>query len=117
MMVIVESSMRSLTPSENLRANDLKPYKENTKGPYVTAYLKTDGIPSTFVIGDGREYNSEEEKYVNEPLKQNSTYIVFLRFFENQVNRIPHAFTTKDVFAFRLAEFEIQIIWPSWPIF
>ena len=87
-MVIVENAMTSSTRSENLRASDLKPYQKNTKGPYVTAYIKADVLPLTFVIGDGREYNSEDEKYFNQPLKQSSNYIVFLRFFENKVNEI-----------------------------
>ena len=82
-MAIVENSMRSSARSENLRANDLKPYQRNIKGPYVTAYIKADVLPLTFVIGDGWEYKSEDEKYFNQPLKQNSKYIVFLRFFEN----------------------------------
>ena len=85
-MVIVENSIRSSTRSENLKTSDLKPYQRNIKGPYVTAYIKADVLPWTFVIGDGREYNSEAEKYFNPPLKHNSKYIVFLRFFENQVN-------------------------------
>ncbi len=87
-MVIVQNVKSSLTPSKNLRTSDLKPYKANKNDPFVTAYLKTDVLPLTFVIGDGKEYNSEKEKYVNQPLKQNSNYIVFLRFFENQVNII-----------------------------
>ena len=85
-MVIVQNAKSSSTPSENLRTSDLKPYKANKNDPFVTAYLKTDVLPLTFVIGDGKEYNSEKEKYVNQPLKQNSNYIVSLRFFENQVN-------------------------------
>ena len=85
-MVIVQNAKSSSTSSENLRTSDLEPYKANKNDPYVTAYLKTDVLPLTFVIGDGKEYNSEKEKYVNQPLKQNSSYILFLRFFENQVN-------------------------------
>ena len=85
-MVIVQSAKSSSTLSENLGTSDLKPYQANINDPYVTAYLKIDVLPLTFVVGDGKEYNSEKEKYVNQPLKQNSSYIVFLRFFENQVN-------------------------------
>ena len=87
-MVIVESSIKSSTRSEDLKANDLKPYLEITEGPYVTAYLKADVLPLLFVIGDGNEYNSKHQKYFNQPLKQNSDYIVFLMFFENQVNSV-----------------------------
>ena len=85
-MVIVQNAKSSSIPSENLRTSDLKPYKTNIKDPYITAYLKADVLPLTFVIGDGKEYSSEKEKYFNQPLKQNSNYIVFLRYFENQVN-------------------------------
>jgi uncharacterized membrane protein len=85
-MVIVQNAKSSSTPSENLKTSDLKPYQENMKDPYVTAHLKADVLPLTFAIGDGNEYNSEKEKYINQPLKLNSIYIVFLRFFESQVN-------------------------------
>ena len=83
-MVIVATEKRKTV--EDIETNELKAYKANTKDPYITAYLKTDVLSSPFVIGDGKEYNSEKEKYVNQPLKQNSSYIVFLRFFENEVN-------------------------------
>jgi hypothetical protein len=85
-MIIVENSKKSSARSEDLRTNDLEPYQENTEGPYVTASLKADVLPLTFVIGDGKEYNSKDQKYFNQPLKENSNYVVFLRFFENQVN-------------------------------
>ena len=85
-MVIVQNATSSQTPSEDIQTKDLKPYQANVKEPYVTAYLKADNIPLTFVIGDGKEYNFEKVKYSNQPLKQNSHYIVFLRFFESQVN-------------------------------
>ena len=85
-MVIVQSAKSSSIPSENLRTSDLKPYQANINDPYVTAVLITDVLPVMLVIGDGKEYNSGKEKYFNQPLKHNSSYIVFLRFFENQVN-------------------------------
>jgi hypothetical protein len=84
-MVIVQSVTGGHTPSENIKTSDLAPYQTNTQDPYITAYLKADVLPATFVIGDGKEYNSEKEKYFNQPLRQNSDYIVFLRFFESQV--------------------------------
>jgi hypothetical protein len=84
-MVIVQIANNSSIPGKNFNTSDLKPYHENIKGPYVTAYLKAAVLPLTFVIGDGKEYNSEEEKYFNQPLQENTNYIVFLRFFENQV--------------------------------
>jgi hypothetical protein len=87
--IVVQSAINNPTSSENLRTSHLKPYQTNTKGPYVTAYLKADVLPSMFVIGDSKEYNSGKEKYFNQPLKQNSSYIVFVRFFENQVSHAP----------------------------
>ena len=85
-MVIVESSIKSPIQSKNLRPSDLKPYQENIKGPYITSSIKADALPLMFVIGDGKEYNSKDQQYFNQPLQQNSNYIVFLIFFENQVN-------------------------------
>ena len=87
-MVIVQIASDNPKPVESLNASDLKPYEANTQDPYITAYLKTDALPLTFVIGDGKEYNSEKQKYFNQPLKQNSSYILFFRFFENQVNSV-----------------------------
>ena len=85
-MVIVQIATKNLKPTENIDKNDLRPHEANTQDvTYVTAYLKADVLPSTFVIGDGKEYNSGKEKYVNQPLKQNSSYVVFLRFFESKV--------------------------------
>ena len=86
-MVIVKLVTSSQTPSENIRTSKLKAYQTNTlHDPYITAYLKADVLPLTFVIGDGKEYNSGKEKYFNQPLEQNSSYLAFLRFFESQVN-------------------------------
>jgi hypothetical protein len=86
-MVIVQLVTSSQTPSENIKTSELKPYQTSTQDPYITAYLKADVLPLTLVIGDGKEYNSEKEKYFNQPLEQNSSYLVFLRFFESQVNK------------------------------
>jgi hypothetical protein len=85
-MVIVQIAQKIPTPVEDIETNDLKPYQNNSQYPYVTAYFKADVLPLTFVIGDGKEYNSEDEKYFNQPLKQITSYIVFLRFFETKVN-------------------------------
>ena len=92
MLIVVQSATNNPTSSENLRNSDLKPYQANTKDPYVTAYLKADVLPLVFVIGDGKKYNSDKETYLNQPLKQNSSYIVFLRFIENQVSPIESFF-------------------------
>ena len=84
-MIIVKDAPKD-RGVEEIAESDLKPYDANTRDPYVTAYLKVDDLPQTFMIGDGKEYNSQIQKYLNQPLKQNSSYIVFLRFFESQVN-------------------------------
>ena len=89
-MVIVQIASSNPASSEDIETNKLQPYRENKMGPYVTAYLKADLLPLTFVIGDGKEYNFEKEKYFNQPLKQDSGYIVFLRYFESKVNSIKH---------------------------
>jgi hypothetical protein len=86
-VVIVQIVTNGQTPSENIKTSKLKPYQTNTQDPYITAYLKADVLPLTFVIGDGKVYSSEKEKYFNQPLEENSNYIVFLRFFESQVNK------------------------------
>jgi hypothetical protein len=83
-MIIVQVAPKN-RGVEDIGKSDLKPYQENMNVPYVTAYLKADVLPLTFVIGDGKEYNSEKEKYFNQLLEQNSNYIVFLRFFESRV--------------------------------
>jgi hypothetical protein len=87
-MVIVQSASKNPTLSKYIRTSDLKPYQTNTQDSYVTAHLKVDDLPLTFVIGDGKEYHSEKVTYLNQPLKQNSSYIVFLRFFESQVKLV-----------------------------
>ena len=92
-MVIVQIATKTSTSVEDIKTSDLKPYQANTQDPYITAYLKADVLPLTFVIGDGKRYNFENKNYLNQPFKQNSSYIVFLRFFEHQVNSIKgHAY-------------------------
>ena len=83
-MVVVQIAPKTLTQVEDIQTTDLKPYQTNTKDPYVTAYFKADILPLTFVIGDGKEYKFESKRYINHPLKQNSSYNVFLRFFETK---------------------------------
>ena len=88
-MLIVQVAQKTPTPVEDIQTNDLKAYQANTKDPYITAYFKADFLPLKFVIGDGKEYNNfKGEKYINQPLEPNSSYIVFLRFFETMVNSI-----------------------------
>ena len=86
-MIIVQVAPKN-RGLEEIGKSDLKPYQENMNDPYVTAYLNADVLPLTFVIGDGKEYNSEKEKYFNQVLEHNSNYIVFLRFFESRVQSV-----------------------------
>ena len=83
-MIIVQIASKTPTPVEDIQTNDLKPFQANTQDLYITAYFKADVLPLKFVIGDGKEYKFENERYINHPLKQNSSYIVFLRFFETK---------------------------------
>ena len=85
-MVIVQRAPR-IRGVEEIRTADLKPYQANKRhGPYITAYFKVNSsTPSTFVIGDGRTYKFGEKYYINQPLEQNSEYIAFLRYFEDEV--------------------------------
>jgi hypothetical protein len=85
-MVIVQIAPEFPTPVEDIETNDLKPDQNNSQDPYITAYFKADVLPLLFVIGDGKQFNFGNESYYNQPLKQNSSYIVFLRFFETNVS-------------------------------
>ena len=85
-MIIVQSSMSSHVSSEDITTSDLKKYQRNTRDPYIAAYLNADVLPLTFVIGDSKNYSFEIDNYRNQPLTANSSYNVFLRFFESQVN-------------------------------
>ena len=86
MIVVVYRASNISTQSNDIETSELRSYQSNTQVSYITAYLKADVLPLTFFIGDGKEYNSEKENYFNRPLLQNTSYIVFLRFFENEVN-------------------------------
>ncbi|XP_028397234.1 protein PAT1 homolog 1-like [Dendronephthya gigantea] len=83
-MVIVQKATGSPPRSENIKTSKLRPFQTNTQDPYITAYLKTDELPSMFVIGDGKSYSSDTENYFNQHLTANSSYIVFMRYFESQ---------------------------------
>ena len=85
-MVIVQVASKSPTPVNDIETSDLKPYQNKTHAdPYITAYFKTDVLPLVFVIGNGTVFTFENKNYYNHPLQQNSSYIVFLRFFETKV--------------------------------
>ena len=89
MMVIVQSASGSRGKVENIKTKDLKPYKASRGGRYIAAYFAINsGSPFTFVIGDGKEYQFKQKTYLNKPLEQNSTYVMFLRYFEKVNNSI-----------------------------
>ena len=79
-MVIIRSAKSSSRISENIETTELKSYQTKTKDPYITAYLKADILPLTFIIGDGKEYNSESRNFINHPLNPDSSYTVLLSF-------------------------------------
>ena len=85
-MVIVQITPNNPQGVEKIKTSDLKSYEENTQGPYITGYLKAADPSSKFVIGQGDMYHSTKETYFNRPLERNTSYIVFLRYFESQVN-------------------------------
>ena len=87
-MIIVQITPNNPQAVEEIETSDLKPYEENTRGPYVTGYLKASAADpsSKFVIGQGNTYHATRETYFNRPLERNTSYIVFLRYFESQVN-------------------------------
>lgn len=88
-MVVVQVGTKSPRPVENIKTNELQPYRSNKTDLYVAAYLNVEQVaPSTFVVGNGENYKLNDKNYFNKPLKQNSSYRVFLRFFENEVNFI-----------------------------
>ena len=87
-MVVIKIGKSSEKPTENIETSELKPYIKNKQDPYITAYFQLYKKKSlAFVIGGGSMYRFESKNtsYVNHPLEQNSSYIVFLRFFENAV--------------------------------
>ncbi|XP_028399507.1 uncharacterized protein LOC114522923 [Dendronephthya gigantea] len=83
-MIIVQRSKSRNVSSEEITTSDLKNYQLDTQDPYITAYMKADVLPLTFVIGNGKNYSSDKNNYHNQPLTRNSSYNVFLRFFESQ---------------------------------
>ena len=95
-MVIVQIGTKSQRSVEEIKTSYLKPYQENTRDFYVTAYLKAADRSPSFVIGDSKEYSSANKTYFNQPLTENTDYIVFLRFFESEVS-----ITFKNEYCFR----------------
>ena len=90
-MVIVQHSSKVRKRSEDVETNELKPHQDSSKdAPYITAYFEAAKLPTTLVIGDGKWYNSTSKSYWNKPLEQNSSYFVFLRFFESKQVSLQH---------------------------
>ena len=88
-MVIVRIATKDPKSSADFTTKELQPYQGiNAQLPYITAYLKTAEIPSTFIIGDGKKYQFGYKTCLNQPLEENSSYIVFLRFIESEVNTL-----------------------------
>ena len=86
-MVIVQSSRGYRRDVEDIKTSDLKPYQANTLDPYITAYSKINSRePLRFVVGDDKMYEYKNKKYLNKQLGRNSSYFVFFRYFENEVN-------------------------------
>lgn len=85
-MIIVQNSSQYRRIPEDIKTSDLEPYQANTRKPYIATYFEVDSnAPSTFVIGDGKSYKFKAKYYINKPLEPNSSYTVFLRYFENEV--------------------------------
>ncbi|XP_028399357.1 uncharacterized protein LOC114522808 [Dendronephthya gigantea] len=84
LIIVQRATSSSQTPSEDIKTSKLRPYQSDTQDLYITAYLRADVLPLSFVIGDGKKYSYENVTYVNQPLQPNTSYNVFLRFFESQ---------------------------------
>ena len=71
--------------SDTYQPNQLKPFSAGSSDPYVTAGFSYDNLPKTFVVGDGGTYKLDNTNYINQPLKANTPYILFVRFIETEV--------------------------------
>lgn len=86
-MVIVKEATGEQKAVEKVKTNSLGPYQKTyTPDPYITAYLNVSDLSLPFVIGDEKRYYFNGMEYLNKHLKQNTSYIAFMRFFENEVN-------------------------------
>ena len=84
-MIIVQASTSSKKNSDTYQHNQLKPFSADSSDPYVTAGFSYDNLPKTFVVGDGGTYTLDNTNYINQPLKANTPYILFVRFIETEV--------------------------------
>lgn len=87
LIVVVKKATLGREPVENINTSDLRPYKKvsNSDDPYITTNMTAGALPLTLVIGDGKKYNYQGGTYTNKALEPNTSYIVFLRFFEAEV--------------------------------
>ena len=84
-LVIVQAGTNGKKTSDLYASNEVKPFSAGSSDPYVTAGFKHSNLPTTFVIGDGNSYTFGGENYVNQPLKEKTTYILFVMYIESEV--------------------------------
>ena len=84
-LIIVQATTSSKKNSGTYQPNQLKPFSADSSNPYVTADFSYDNLPKTFVVGDGGTYKLDNKNYINQPLKANTPYILFVRFIETEV--------------------------------
>ena len=82
-LIIVQAATTSTKISDAYQNNELRPFSTGASVPYVTARFSYNNLPNTFVVGDGGR--TSNKKYINQPLKANTEYILFVRFFETEV--------------------------------
>ena len=84
-LIIIQAATASTKISDAYQPNQLKPFSADSSDPYVTAGFNYDNLPQTFVVGDGGTYTLGNKNYINQPLKANTPYILFVRFIETEV--------------------------------
>ena len=84
-LVIVQAATNKKKTSDLYASNEVKPFSAGSSDPYVTAGFKHSNLPTTFVIGDGNSYTFGGENYINQPLKENTIYILFVMYIESEV--------------------------------
>ena len=84
-LVIVQAAANKKKTSELYASNEVKPFSAGSSDPYVTAGFNHSNLPTTFVIGNGNSYTFGGENYVNQPLKEKTTYILFVMYIESEV--------------------------------
>ena len=84
-LIIIQAATASTKITDAYQPNQLKPFSADSSDPYVTAGFSYDNLPKTFVVGDGGTYKLDNTNYINQPLKANTPYILFVRFIETEV--------------------------------